>query len=523
MIPTAAIDAYHKRKLCSHLWVKRLTHKQLDAALAQLRPPAQLNPKARIHQKACFLLGVAYPQFCFWLSMGTGKTLLALELLRYWIEAGVIRRALIFTISDKAHSPWTTQLQRYNIDLPMVALTGSSKDKWAQLEEFGDGLVLLSYPGARAMVSRRARIKGKKKKKLKLYPVKVKKLLAWANAFVLDESTECGNSDSLNFKMISGLRKGAKVRYALAGRPFGRDPTPLWSQNFLIDNGETLGETLGLFREAYFTEAKNEHGGPYSKIYTFKPKLRPKLAQAIQHRSITYSADECIDMPKVSRVLEPVVFSEEAEAYYEKVVAQVIAARGNLRVVKNTFLRMRQISSGFVGFKDDESGEKAEIEFAENPKLERQLELLEGVPYGRGSVIFYEFTISGRRLVNELRERGYNPIWLWSGTKNTAAEMARFAREDQPVAVINHRVGAFSLDGLQYTANYEFFYESPVSALIREQAEARLIRDGQPHKTFVYDLPVRGTVDYRILEFHKLGASLENALLREPSKLLTNM
>lgn len=521
MIPAAAIKAYHKRVLDSHLWVKQLTRKQLDAALAKLDPPALLNPKARIHQKACFLLGVSYPQFCFWLSMGTGKTLLALELLRYWFEAGVIRRALIFTISDKAYSPWTTQLRRYGFDLPMTSLTGSSKNKWAQLEEFGDGLVLLSYPGARAMVSKRAKVKKKKKKmKLKLDPAKMQKLLAWANAIVLDESTECGNPRSLNFQMISGLRKGAKVRYALAGRPFGRDPTPLWAQNFLIDDGETLGETLGLFRGAYFTEEDSEYGGPYSKTYTFKSKLRPQLAQTIQHRSITYAAEECIDVPKVTRIIEEVSFSEEAEAYYQKVVEQVIAARGNLRVVKNAFLRMRQISSGFVGFKDDESGEKAEVEFAENPKLERQLELLEGVPYGRGSVLFYEFTISGKLLVKELQAKGYEPIWLWSGTKNADKELAKFAKAEQPIAVVQNRVGSFSLDGLQHTANYEFFYESPVSGLTREQAEARLIRDGQKWKVFVYDLVTRGTVDYKILDFHRQGQSLVSALMREPSKLL---
>ena len=90
MIPSVAITGYLERKLESHKWVKRLTAKQLEEALSRLPLRPDLTPQFRLHQKACFLLGVAYPQFCFFLDMGTGKTLLSLELLRYWWEAGKV-------------------------------------------------------------------------------------------------------------------------------------------------------------------------------------------------------------------------------------------------------------------------------------------------------------------------------------------------------------------------------------------------------------------------------------------------
>src|ERR1035437_10047539 len=70
MIPSSVVNDYLTRQLDSHLWVKQLTAKQLDAALAQLQPPPKLNPRLRLHQKACFLLGVSEPKFCFWLEMG---------------------------------------------------------------------------------------------------------------------------------------------------------------------------------------------------------------------------------------------------------------------------------------------------------------------------------------------------------------------------------------------------------------------------------------------------------------------
>ncbi len=518
MIPSSAVKNYLGRSLDSHLWVKKLSAKQVDAALSQLNPRPTLNPKLRLHQRACFLLGVSNPKFCFWLSMGTGKTLLALELLRYWWQCGLIRRALIFVTSDKAFHTWEKQFKQFGIDLPVVALTGSSEQKWQQLGEFGEGLVLVPYPGALYMVS--SKVKGKKrKKKLKLDLDKLKRLETWAQAIVLDESTKA-SGDSLTFNMVAQLRKQAKVRYALAGRPFGRDPIMLWAQHYLIDGGKTLGETKGLFRAAFYTEKPNYWGGLYSKEYKFKDKLRPELAKMIQHKSITYLADECIDLPKVVPILETVSFPEEAALYYQKVVQQVISAKGNLSEMKSAFIRMRQISSGFCGFRDDESGEKAEIEFDENPKLDRLLELIEEVPEGRGSVIWYEFTHSGRRIVNELKQLGYKPMWLWSGTKNARREFDRFAKERQPVAVVQNRVGSMSIDGLQHTASYDFEFEAPLSIIDFDQARKRLVRDGQPYTVFQYSLEVEGTVDSKIREYRLGGEALFKALLRDPAKVL---
>jgi len=183
---------------------------------------------------------------------------------------------------------------------------------------------------------------------------------------------------------------------------------------------------------------------------------------------------------------------------------------------------MRQISSGFVGFKNDESGEKAEVAFDENPKLERLLELLEELPEGHKAVVFYDFTFSGRTIVEQITAKlKRKPIWLWSGTKDSAKALNRFFTDESCTeAVINNRVGAYSLDGLQDVANYSFFYESPVPVIDREQAERRLIREGQKRTVFQYDLLLRNSVDARIRTFHKEGQDLFDALLRNPARTL---
>lgn len=838
MIPSDAVDEYLSRELDSHLWMKELSERDVDAALARLSPrpwiwpgDAQNPGGTRLHQKVSVLLGIAHPGFGFWIDMGGGKTLVALTLLRYWWDMGALRRALIFVTSDKAFLTWEKQIRRFGVGIPYMALEGSSEQKWRALDEFGEGLVLLTRPGAVAMVSDKVvvRQKGKKPRPhLRLTDKKVAALARWAGGIVWDEcfpagtlvstpsgdrvieslepgdvvcgsfgprrvrrllaknssamvrlvlsdgselkctpnhpfftevgwvcagnavgrslfdkeslrrlwgsagsfpekvlqftllselaeakrpqcgdsgedksddegsstpsgmaeehrrctagstssvgsgpytveqgrsdaggvaqeavedleghgpwhppaftgrewstlvaatadaarcirlavetrafhfigeeaaqlsnalqsglgersredrdrgrreraplsapagfgreegfeaalprvesvedieldgpvpvyslevegcphffaggvlvhnSTREGNQGSLQWKLADRLRRHAHCRYALAGRPFGRDPTMLFPQYKLIDGGETLGETLGLFRAVFCSESENRWDPRgRAKDYVFRNEMRGELSRMVQHRSITYTADECIDLPAVVPIVEEVSFPTEAQSYYDRVVKDLIRAKGNYRAAKNVFLRMRQVSSGFVGVHDDETGARAEIEFSENPKLERLLDLLVDLPDMAKAVVFYEFTWSGRKISGALREAGDQPAWLWAGTKDPRAELRRFLGDPRcRTAIVQNRVGAYSLDGLQDVAWYTFFYESPVSPIDREQAERRLERDGQRHRVCRYDLVVRGSADQKILDFHAEGDDLMEAVVRDPARLV---
>ncbi len=523
MIPKSIIKKFLNAIRDDHRWLKKLKHGELDALLAEFNPAPKYHPKMGLHQKVGLYLGIKYGSFAFFYDMGTGKTFLSLELLQYWWDIGELRRALVFVTSDKAFPTWERQHKQYKITVPYCTLDASTSEaKWKILSHFDEGIIFLHYLGAVAMVSGPSK---KKKNKMALVPALVDELLRDVDVAIFDESTKCGNIQSLTYKLCRKVALAALHRVALAGMPFGRDPTPLWPQMFLVDHGETLGETIGLFRAAFFNEEDNYWSkNPYAKNYNFKKVLKPKLSEIIQHSSMTYTADECIDVPKFRRIPELIQLSPEIKAYYQELVEEAIAARGNKRVMENAFLRMRQLSSGFIGLKDDETGEKADIEFTPNPKLERLLDIIDVLPEDRKALVFYQYTVSGRRIATEIKkEFKTKPIWLWSGTKNPREEMRRFIEDEEcRYAVVNNQVGAYSLDGLQ-VANYEFFFESPLSVIDRSQAEKRIVRQGQLHKCFLYDLIVQGTVDERILEFHQEGRDLFKALLTDPARVLKNL
>lgn len=523
MIPKSAIKRYlNAGNRDDHRWLKELSHKELDKLLNAIRPRPNYWPGLGTHQKIGLYLGITLGSFAYWYDMGTGKTLTSLELLQYWWENNLMRRAFVFVTSDKAFQTWERQIKQYKVNIPYCTLdANTSKGKWKTLENFDEGIVLVHYPGTVAMVTKVQ--KSKRKSKLALDPKLVDRLLRRVDVVIYDESTKAGNIQSLTHKLCRKMSSAAEHRYALAGMPFGRDPTPLWSQMYLVDQGESLGPTLGLFREGLFSAKKNEYAkSDYAMNYTFKQSMKPRLSRMVQHRSLTYTADECIDLPPERRIPELIKLPADTKAYYNEIVEEVIAAKGNMRAIKNAFHRMRQLSSGFLGLKDDETGERAEIEFDPNPKMERLLDLADTFPSNRKALIYYQYTHSGRNIVKKFKEElGLNIPWLWSGTKNPRKTLLDFIEDDDmPFACINNQVGAYSLDGLQ-VANYEFFFESPVGAIDREQAERRIKRQGQKHRTvFYYDLIVSGTVDEKILQFHREGRDLFKSLLVNPKALL---
>lgn len=521
MILKSAINNYLKRPVDDHRWMKQLGHREIDALIDDLRPRPKLTPGLRLHQKIAFYLGVTYPQFSFWLDMGSGKTLVTLELIRYWFQFGEFDKALVFVLSDKAFPTWENQIREFKIGIPSVALEGSSEEKWYKLHNFKKGIILATYPGALAMCS----VKGTKKKGkrmvsgLVLHADLINDLCDGVGVLALDESTKVGHSTSMLHKMVNHIAKQVEYRYALAGRPFGRDPTLMYNQQLIIDRGETFG-LKGMFQAAFFSKERNHFGGAFSHNFKYKKSLSDELSRMMQHRSITYAADECVDLPKVSRLVASVKVGKTVQSYYNEALKALAKSKGDKVEVKNIFIRMRQMTSGFIGYKDDETGEKATFTFDTNPKLEKLLDLIEELPYERKAVIFYEFTWSAKQINEQLKKLGHKHIWLWSGTKNSRAELERFEKNpDYRLAVIQNKVGAYSIDGLQKAANYGFIYESPISVIDREQLEHRLIRQGQKHKVFLYDLVVPKSVDERILEFHAEGQDIMAAVRKNPNVL----
>jgi SNF2 family DNA or RNA helicase len=507
IIPQTAVDAFLKRNRRNLSLYKHFSMETCDRLMSELAIKPPIFHRLRRHQKQGFLCAQQLQRVALWFDTGTGKTLLAIALARYFRKASIARQHLVLVPSRVNKSEWEREIRKHSPHTSYTVLEGSSANKWKQLESTTATLVIETYAGLARMVCEP--VTNKKKpghKKLKPDKRAVRALCAKFEGLMMDEAHQCKSHDKLPFRICRQLSKTCNVVIPFTGTPFGRDPEDLWAQLFLVDRGETLGETLGLFRAAFFDATDNPHGG---QDFTFDESKKLLLHKLLQNSSLRYEVKDA-DLPHLTRVPIHIPLSSEAQDYYERARQALRSARGNFRETKNAFLRMRQISSGFVGYHNDETGEKASYVFRDNPKLEATLEKVASV--NAKSIIYHEFIYSGKLISDKLNEMRIKHVVISGSNKKTREPLQQFDEDDECRVLILSNMMAIGLN-LQI-AQYGHVYESPVSLITRKQAERRFHRQESRHdRVFLYDYIVDDTVDELILSYHQQGRDLFRAIV----------
>lgn len=515
MIPSKERKAFLDRPRKDYREYKKLTEEQLEQRMLELPVKPPIFYKLSLPQKVGFIIGVETKSFCFFFDTGVGKTLLTIALMRYFRRLGLIKHVLILVPGRSNKTEWKDELHKHSPNSSCLVLPSAIKEKWEALAQSNDLFVVESYAGLLRMVTRKAQDK-KKKNYLELDPKLIRALQKHFQAFACDESENVGNHVALPFRVCRQLAKTSEAKFTMTGTPFNRDPTKLWAQMFLVDGGYTLGETLGLFRSIFCSESENYFSG--MPEYKFLKKQQPLLNDFIANRSIEYEADAA-SLPACPPPIKKYInLDSDANAYYEKFKDQMMSAQGSFVETKSAFIRLRQISSGFVGYEDDETGEKAKFEFPENPKLELLLSIIKSIREEHKIIVFFEFTYSGDKILKELKKAKIGATIIYGGTKDTDVAKKQFMENPKTrVLLLQTRMAA----GMNVQiAKYGIFYESPVSATKRKQCKRRVERQHSAHKTvFIYDLLMKGGVDEQILEFHAEGDDLFQAIIRGKKKL----
>lgn len=515
MIDQAAIDEFLKRPLTSYDWTKALTHSDLDLELAAFQPPPNFNNlKLWQHQKALFILLSELHRFMLHVSMGGGKTLTSLLLLKYRKQRGENPKALVLVPYITAVDTWVEEVRKYAPELVCVPLLGGSSDRYRDCLTRDADLIVGCYQSVLAMVAGKAWDDKKEKVNWTIDGQAVRDHFPGVDTLILDEIHKCQRASSSTYRMCRALSAQCEYVIGLTGTPFGKDLSALWPQFYLIDFGETLGSTLGFYREVFF-ERKD---GYFKKFdYKFKKKLLPDLHRIIKNCSIHYGLDEFYDMPPKKYITKTLDCEEVQQGYINIIKGNIKDSIRNsgqfaLREIESHYMRLRQLSSGFLTLHGEDSA-KVHIAFDESPKLEALTELLEGIPTDSKVVVFHHFVYSNEMLAAHLKKLGIKCARIWGGQKNPLGELKKFREKaDCQVLLLNSKSGSSSLNLQQ--ANYVIFYEQPDSPIDRQQAEYRVWRPGQSKRVLIYDLLMNGTADWPLYSANKAGANLLKQLLK---------
>lgn len=475
------------------------------------------------HQFACSYLGIIENEFLFFCSMGLGKTKIILDTFSYrklhFKKSEKYSRVLVLSPNRLTVDTWEEQTNVHS-NLSSISLTGTIEERWDALlmMKGKDGfssektdLILLNYTGLLMMVTDNI------KNKWVINKEKLNKFCSHFDSVVFDEIHLLKNKSSLSFKICNKISKSCKARFGLTGTPFNRNPIDLWSIFYLIDRGKSLGETISLFREAFFTSKKNIWGFKngrqlYSKDYTLKKELEPVLKDKMEGVSIRYSKEEVQDLPEKVYITSNYKLPSSTMSFYLK---EKESSSDSFEEIENKYIKRRQICSGYLGYRD-EDGQKGFMAFDENPKLDLLIELIKQTEEEAKVVVALEYIESGNMVCERLKEEKIKFERIYSGTKDKIASKNQFmSKKDCKVLVGNSKSIGIGVDGLQKVSSYLFMYESPSSNIDRMQLEDRLHRTGQTNRTFIYDLCFdhEESVEKKILSFIKEGKNYFQSLI----------
>ena len=156
-------------------------------------------------------------------------------------------------------------------------------------------------------------------------------------------------------------------------------------------------------------------------------------------------------------------------------------------------IKLRQLSSGYLTYKEADEAKLLELKTEKLSVLE---ELLEGYPDDKKVVIFAEFKYSIAQISELLRKKKIRFVVL-DGDQKDKTIWRKFQSDERiRVIVCQYQTASAGID--LFASDTIIYYEPTLRSNILEQSRDRIHRTGQKEKCSYIHLLTRGTVEVDI-------------------------
>ena len=361
---------------------------------------------------------------------------------------------------------------------------------------------------------------------------KLRKAIIWPfQTVIIDESQNFKTHDSKRFKALKKVRPAITRLIELTGTPAPNGLMDLWSQMYLLDQGQALGKNITAYRDKWFTP-KMVPGTNTPAKWIPIPGAEAEIHQAISHlvmsaknpahvRPTAAVEDIHVRLPApllqdyrdfkrdlvldIAKQVPPNPKDPTAPPSYDQVI-QVIAA--NQAVLTS---KLQQFASGTLYTADpDDPTTKGDYEIIHDEKI-AMVEYLVRNNGGSPVLLTYHFQSDKEQLLLKLTKAGID-VRAFDGSR---AMVRAWNAGTIPVMLLHPASGGPGLN-LQDGGHTVIWYTAPFSAEHWEQTNGRLDRTGQQHPVTIYRLLTRGTQDDRmpavVAEKVELQSRLINAV-----------
>lgn len=446
------------------------------------------------HQLDIFERAKDDPEHALFADMGTGKTFLTINLLRFkYLKHGRILRTLILA-PPVVRVTWAREFEsssKLRRGAHIQVLEGSGKQRLKAFEATrGAASVFIS--NYEALLNKDL----------------FKALKEWKpEVLVCDEAHYLKSGQAKRTKLVIQLADQTAYRYILTGTPILKDAMDIWALYRILDKGQSFDKNFFAFRAHYFQD-KNS-GMPkqaYFPAWCPKPGLEDAFNKIIYRKASRVMKKDCMTLPPfIRKELHVELGAEQKRAYmemYRDLVAYLEGKAATASIALTKALRLQQIVSGHLVAEDG-----SVLAFKENPRLEALKEAITQLMGEHKIIIWASF----RHDIESIRKLFGDPLVLQGGMTDAARQEAMdlFQTSSAPGhGILLANQGAGGVGVTLTAASYAFYYSRNFNLGHDLQSEARNYRGGSEIHSSVtrVDLLTPGTIDEKV--FKRLESKL---------------
>lgn len=419
--------------------------------------------------------------------MGLGKTVIILTAIMNLLKRKKIKAALVVAPLRVCYNVWPNEIEKWDHTKHLRYGILHGRDKADVLRQKLD-IYIINYEGLAWLFDQ-----------IKKTPTERVNF----DMIVFDESTAIKSNTTQRFKKLKLMMKMFKRRVILTGTPAPNSLLDLWSQYYLLDDGERLGTSKYWFQSEYFWQADYQ-GYDFQAL----PYASEDISKKVSDITVRLKAEDYLDMPKL--IDNPITWkmTPKIRATYKTLEDDfIVGINDGIIVAQNAAVlsaKLRQYVSGFVY---DE--ERRPLE-AHHEKLDALAEIREGNA-GENLLVAIQF-----RHEYELINRKFPNVPVIYGNmsqKVTKSIIKKWNHGKIPMLVVHPASIAHGVN-LQEGGRMLVWYGIPWSYEHYHQLIGRLHRQGQTKPVINSYIVAHDSIEERVVEALQRKEDTEKTFLK---------
>lgn len=452
------------------------------------------------YQRECVMHQLQHDDSMLWLQMGLGKTPITLTTIVDRMNAGQIKKTLVFGPLRVIQAVWARESRKWSHTKHLrFSVMHGTKDKRSRALFADADVFLCNYENMNWLAEQ-----------LDHYYISQGKELPF-QMVVYDEVSKLKNSTALRMAggrrdrkdrfgkeyeiKVTGWRKilpHFKYRTGLTGTPASNGYLDLFGQYLAVDGGKRLGEYVTHYKDSYFVSDYNGWN------YTPSEQGKAWIEHHISDITKKMDAVDYLDMPecKVTNIM--VDLSVKARKAYQDVEKEMFTQLDTGSEIE-VFSRS-SVSNKCLQFCNGSPylGDSKEFEALHDAKLDALEDIIEEAA-GQPVLCSYTFKSDAERIMKKFKK--YKPVNLTATPSKDTEKVIDKWNAGQVKLMIGHPASmGHGVDGLQQSGSIMVWFGMNWSLELYEQMNGRLNRQGQTNSVSIIRILCNDTVDLAVAD-----------------------